>query len=185
MNHNFVKVNQNQLDVDIDLRYASKNNFTGNKIYLSESCFLHKIAFEHLCIAVDIAKKIGLKIKIFDAYRPTYVQKKLWDTLPDPSFIAPPKKGSPHSRGVAIDLTLCTKDNIELDMGTPFDSFSEKSHHDFMDFDYKILHNRSILLGIMTLSGWDFYNNEWWHYQLYNSQKYPLLSDKAAGTNLL
>ena len=37
----------------------------------------------------------------------------------------------------------------------------------------------------MTLSGWDFYNNEWWHYQLYNSQKYPLLSDKAAGTNLL
>ena len=58
MNQNFIKVNQNQLDVDIDLRYASKNNFTGNKIYFSESCFLHKIAFEHLCKAVDIAKKI-------------------------------------------------------------------------------------------------------------------------------
>ena len=77
MNQNFIKVNQNQLDVDIDLRYASKNNFTGNKIYFSESCFLHKIAYEHLCKAVDIAKKIGFKIKIFDAYRPTYVQKKL------------------------------------------------------------------------------------------------------------
>ena len=75
MNQNFIKVNQNQLDVDIDLKYASKNNFTGDKVYLSESCFLHKIAFEHLCIAVDIAKKLGLKIKIFDAYRPTYVQK--------------------------------------------------------------------------------------------------------------
>ena len=75
MNQNFIKVNQNQLDVDIDLRYASKNNFTGNKIYFSESCFLHKIAYEHLCKAVDIAKKIGFKIKIFDAYRPTYVQK--------------------------------------------------------------------------------------------------------------
>ena len=63
MNQNFVKVNQNQLDVDIDLRYASKNNFTGNKIYFSESCFLHKIAFEHLCKAVNIAKKIGFRIK--------------------------------------------------------------------------------------------------------------------------
>ena len=39
-------------------------------------------------------------------------------------------------------IKIMTKDNIELDMGTPFDSFSEKSHHDFMDFDYKILHNR-------------------------------------------
>ena len=115
MNQNFVKVNQNQLDVDIDLRYASKNNFTGNKIYFSESCFLHKIAFEHLCKAVDIAKKIGFKIKIFDAYRPTYAQKKLWETLPAPNFIAPPKKGSPHSRGVAIDLTLI-KNGKELDM---------------------------------------------------------------------
>ena len=75
MNQNFIKVNQNQLDVDIDLRYASANNFTGSKIYFSESCFIHKIAFEHLCKAVDIAKKIGLKLKIFDAYRPTYVQK--------------------------------------------------------------------------------------------------------------
>ena len=62
MNQNFIKVNQNQLDVDIDLRYASKNNFTGNKIYFSESSFLHKIAYQHLSKAVDIPKKIGFKI---------------------------------------------------------------------------------------------------------------------------
>ena len=54
MNQNFIKVNQNQLDVDIDLRYASKNNFTGNKIYFSESCFLHKIAYEHTCVKLLI-----------------------------------------------------------------------------------------------------------------------------------
>ena len=48
MNQNFIKVNQNQLDVDIDLRYASKNNFTGNKIYFSESCFIHKVAFSNM-----------------------------------------------------------------------------------------------------------------------------------------
>ncbi|MAZ46094.1 MAG: D-alanyl-D-alanine dipeptidase [Rickettsiales bacterium] len=176
MNHNFVKVNQNQLDVDIDLRYASKNNFTGNKIYLSESCFLHKIAFEHLCIAVDIAKKIGLKIKIFDAYRPTYVQKKLWDTLPDPSFIAPPKKGSPHSRGVAIDITLI-KNGKELDMGTEFDEFSKLSYHGCLNISKMAYQNRLTLLGIMTDSGWDFYRNEWWHYQLFDSKNYKIIDN--------
>ena len=176
MNQNFIKVNQNQLDVDIDLRYASKNNFTGNKIYFSESCFLHKIAYEHLCKAVDIAKKIGFKIKIFDAYRPTYVQKKLWEILPDPNFIAPPKKGSPHSRGVAIDLTLL-KNGREVDMGTEFDEFSKLSYHGSLDISKAAYHNRLILLGIMTDSGWDFYRNEWWHYQLFNSKNFQIVDN--------
>ena len=176
MNQNFIKVNQNQLDVDIDLRYASKNNFTGNKIYFSESCFLHKIAYEHLCKAVDIAKKIGFKIKIFDAYRPTYVQKKLWEILPDPNFIAPPKKGSPHSRGAAIDLTLL-KNGREVDMGTEFDEFSKLSYHGSLDSSKTAYHNRLILLGIMTDSGWDFYRNEWWHYQLFNSKYFQIVDN--------
>ena len=176
MNQNFIKVNQNQLDVDIDLRYASKNNFTGDKIYFSESCFLHKIAYEHLCQAVDIAKKIGFRIKIFDAYRPTYVQKKLWETLPDPNFIAPPKKGSPHSRGVAIDLTLL-KNGREVDMGTEFDEFSKLSYHGSLDISKAAYHNRLILLGIMTDSGWDFYRNEWWHYQLFNSKNFQIVDN--------
>ena len=73
-------------------------------MFLSNECYIHKIAYEHLDLAVQIAKKKqNLKIKIFDAYRPVYVQKKLWECLPDPNFIAPPDKGSPHSRGVAID----------------------------------------------------------------------------------
>ena len=112
-----------------------------------------------LIIAVDIAKKTGFKIKIFDAYRPPYVQKKLCETLPDPNFIPPPQKGSPHSRGVAIDLTLI-KNGKELDMGTEFDEFSKLSHHGSLDISKAAYQNRLILLGIMTDSGWDFYRNE-------------------------
>ena len=78
------------------------------------------------------SKKIGLKLKIFDAYRPVYVQKTLWEFLPDSNFIAPPHKGSPHSRGVAVDLTL-TKDGEELDMGTGFDDF----HKTFLSWKSK------------------------------------------------
>ena len=102
-------------------------------MFLSKECFIHKVAYEHLDLAVQIAKKQHLKIKIFDAYRPVYVQEKLWECLPDPNFIAPPDKGSPHSRGVAIDLTLVNSLNIELDMGTGFDEFSRLSYHGCLD----------------------------------------------------
>ena len=176
MNQNFVKVNENNLDVSIDLRYASENNFTGEKVFFSNTCFLHKVAYEHLCKAVEISKKLGFKLKIFDAYRPTYVQKKLWEFLPDPNFIAHPEKGSPHSRGVALDLTI-TKEGKELDMGTEFDEFSKLSYHGSLDISDVAYKNRVILLGIMTDSGWDFYRNEWWHYQLFNSKNYEIVEN--------
>ena len=180
-----IEILPDKQNILISLAYASDGNFTEKKIYQKERAYLRKEAYLALNKSIKIANKMGFKIKIFDAFRPVEAQNIMWEFNPNPKYIADPIKGSPHSRGVAIDLTLCTQDDIEVDMGTPFDSFSEKSHHDCMDFNYKILHNRSILLGIMTLSGWDFYNNEWWHYQLYNSKQYPLLSDKAAGTNLL
>jgi D-alanyl-D-alanine dipeptidase len=100
----------------------------------------------------------------------------LWETLPDPNFIAPPKKGSPHSRGVAIDLTLI-KNGKQLDMGTEFDEFSKLSHHGNLDISKTAYQNRLILLGIMTDSGWDFYRNEWWHYQLFNSKDYQIVDN--------
>jgi D-alanyl-D-alanine dipeptidase len=42
-----------------------------------------------------------------------------------------------------------------------------------------------LLLGLMTEAGWDFYRNEWWHYQLFDSRRYPLLHDRGAGTRLM
>ncbi len=177
MNQNLVKVNKKNIEVLIDLRYSTPNNFTNEKVYKSNDCFIHEIAFEHLDLAVQIARKQSLLIKIFDAYRPVYVQKKLWDCLPDPNFIAPPNKGSPHSRGVAIDLTLTDLKGNELDMGTNFDEFSRLSFHGCLDISKEAYNNRLILLGIMTDAGWDFFRNEWWHYQLFNSKKYPIIND--------
>ena len=156
MNQNLVKVNKKKIEVLIELRYSTSNNFTNEKVYKSKECFIHYIAYEHLDLAVKIAKKQNLLIKIFDAYRPVYVQKKLWDCLPDSNFIAPPDKGSPHSRGVAIDLTLTDLDGNELDMGTGFDEFSRLSYHGCLDISEESYKNRLILLGIMTDAGWDF-----------------------------
>ena len=53
--------------------------------------------------AISIAKDLGYYFKIFDAYRPSYVQEALWSFDPNPNFLSDPK-GS-HTKGIAIDLT--------------------------------------------------------------------------------
>ena len=65
--------------------------------------------------AVSIASSLQYKLKIFDAYRPQYVQESLWSGYPNPNFLSDPKKGSPHTKGIAVDLTLTDKNNNELD----------------------------------------------------------------------
>ena len=67
--------------------------------------------------AIALARPLGLRLRIFDALRPVEAQWALWNARPDPEFLADPRRGSPHSRGVAVDLTLLDGDR-ELDMGT-------------------------------------------------------------------
>ena len=120
---------------------------------------------------------LGLRFRIFDALRPGEAQWKLWADLPNPEYVADPRLGSPHSRGIAVDLTLVDRDGEALDMGTVFDDFTELSHHGNLHVGLEAQRNRALLLGIMTSAGWDFYRREWWHYQLFNSRSYKLLLD--------
>ncbi len=166
-------------DVDHAIAYATAENFTRAKIYARPGCYLHQAAAERLQMAIAIARPFGYRLRIFDAFRPAEAQWILWRHTPDPNFLADPRRGSPHSRGVALDLTLTNSDGRELDMGTGFDAFTPLSHHGVRDgIDIDAQRHRLTLLGIMTAAGWDFYCNEWWHYQLFNARDYPLLSDK-------
>tara|TARA_A100001015_G_C14663369_1_gene583925 strand:- start:13 stop:627 length:615 start_codon:yes stop_codon:yes gene_type:complete len=172
-----IKISEKKLDLILDIRYATKNNFTGRQIYNRDDCYLHPEAFERLTIAIEFAKKLGLKFKIFDGFRPSDSQKKLWNFYPNKNFISPPTKGSPHSRGIALDLTLIDKKGNDLDMGTEFDEFSTLSYHGTKYISKQATNNRLLLLGIMTSSGWDFFRNEWWHYQLFKSKSFPIMND--------
>jgi len=113
----------------------------------------------------------------FDALRPVEAQWALWNVNPDPEFLADPRRGSPHSRGAAVDLTLLDAEGLELDMGTGFDAFTPLSHHGRTDVPAAAQRNRLLLMGLMTAAGWDFYRNEWWHYQLFDARHYPLICD--------
>lgn len=171
--------------VVLDLVYATDKNFTGKRIYKREACFLHPDAAESLHKASMIAGALGLRFKIFDGFRPTEAQWILWEHTPNPEFVADPGVGSLHSRGIAVDLTLIDEQNHELPMGTAFDDFTPLSHHGVTSLSVEAQKNRLLLLGIMTAAGWNFYPNEWWHYQLQHPKCYPLLSDEEAGTGLM
>ena len=172
-----VEITSTGNDVEIDLVYATERNFTGKPLYRTATCQLHRDALEALDRAVELASALDLRIRIYDALRPSEVQWKLWADLPNPEYVTDPRRGSPHSRGIAIDLTLVDRDGEVLNMGTEFDDFTPLSHHGNLHVGIEIQRNRALLLGIMTSAGWDFYRNEWWHYQLFNSRSYKLLFD--------
>lgn len=169
-----VEIAPEEFDVALDIAYATARNFTGRPVYARPACYLHSDAAEALRRTVRLARGIGLGICIFDAFRPTEAQQALWEHTPDSEFLADPRQGSPHSRGVAVDLTLLDGDGAPLDMGTAFDAFTPLSHHGSTGVCAEAQRNRLVLLGLMTASGWDFYRNEWWHYQLFDTRSYPL-----------
>ncbi len=181
-----VEITAETHDVLIDLRYATENNVTGQAFYCRAACFLHPKAEAALIRAVALAKVQGWRIKIFDAFRPLEAQQFLWDDCPDAEFVSNPKTGScPHCRGVAVDLTLVDVEGNELDMGTGFDDFTHQSHHGDGRVSVEAQRNRYLLMGIMTTAGWDFYRNEWWHYQLFNAREYHKWTDIEAGTRMV
>ncbi len=172
-------------DVDVALAYATSDNFTGRPVYGRAECWLHPEAARHLGRAVRLAEALGLRLRIFDAFRPQEAQWILWNHTPDPEFLADPRRGSPHSRGVAVDLTLVDAGGRALDMGTAFDAFTPLSHHGNTGISPEAQKNRYLLQGIMTTAGWDFYASEWWHYQLFGAQRFPLLSDSVLATSMM
>jgi D-alanyl-D-alanine dipeptidase len=171
-------------DVDIHLAYASADNFTGKPVYANAHCFLHVEAAGHLARAIELAGRLGHRLLVVDALRPSEAQWALWNHTPDPDFLADPRRGSPHSRGVAVDLTLLDSSGTPLDMGTAFDAFTPLSHHG-AEVSPEAQRNRHLLLGIMSTAGWDFYMKEWWHYQLFDPRRYPLVEDRDLGKPMM
>ena len=132
------------------------------------------------CQAQAQAHAFGLRLRVFDAFRPIEAQWVLWNAASDKRFVADPRLGGVHPRGAAIDLTLDDAVSGEsLDMGAESDTFDEIAAHGSLDVPAEAQRNRALLLGLMTSAGWDHYRLEWWHYQLLDCRRYPPLSAKA------
>lgn len=156
----------------VDLKYATTNNFTHRVLYENAA------AYGRLEVAMALKKinaelnKSGLGLKVFDAYRPYQVTRKMWKLVHDERYTANPAKGSGHNRAAAVDVTLVNlSTKRELTMPTGFDDFSEKAHHDYMNLPEDALKNRRLLRLTMEKFGFVALSTEWWHYSLPNAAK--------------
>ena len=165
--------------VKIDLKYASKMNFTQMRMYPvnTATTFLRSEAAKALSAIAAELKTKDLGLLIWDAYRPYDVTVRFWELIHDERYVANPKKGSGHNRGIAVDLSLYRiSDGKELYMPTGFDDFSEKAHHGYMQLDKEQIQNRELLLNIMEKHGFRRFTTEWWHYSWPEAEKYPILN---------
>ncbi len=159
--------------IRLDIRYATTNNFTKAQIYDCPLCLLRPEAAEALVKAHKALQKKKMGLKMFDCYRPRPYQQRLWDKVPNPDYVTPPAKGSMHSRGAAVDLTIVDAQGKELDMGTPYDFFGKEAHYDYTQLPAAVLANRRLLRETLEAAGFKGIRTEWWHFS-YQGQNYAL-----------
>ena len=176
-----------------EIRYHSTYNFVGDRIDgYEEPCALLTVEAARALKAVSGAVNAqGYRLKVFDAYRPACAVRHfvLWgiedqDLRMKPYFYPELEKQelfkqgyiasqSSHSRGSAVDLTLLDmRTGREVDMGSPFDLFSERSHPDSPDVTREQHENRMFLQNAMVRAGFRPLNCEWWHFALAD-EPYP------------
>ncbi|GGD75042.1 M15 family metallopeptidase [Lacimicrobium alkaliphilum] len=189
MPDDFMDMNQVLPEAIYDIRYYTDNNFVGMPVegYLAPKCILQRQAGQALQnVAARVAEQ-GMKLKIFDCYRPqrsvahfmrwaqdlsdTRTKEDYFPNLPKTKLVGEYiAERSGHSRGATVDLTLVRQNSQgdweELDMASPFDMFDPLSNTANPTISSEQAANRQLLKGFMESEGFDNYSMEWWHYSL-------------------
>lgn len=174
-------------DAEIDLRYATTNNFTGTIIYSDPEAYLCYGTVKKLIQVQNELKEMGYRILIWDAYRSTEAQWKLWETYPDPTFVANPNNGiTSHSRGNTIDISLVYEDGSPVEMPSAFDEFAAIADRDYSDVSEAAANNSRLLEEVMYRNGFTGYQGEWWDYSDTNRYEIkPLIINNDTGDKYL
>ncbi len=164
-------------NIHADLRYGTPNNFVGRDLYSPLDCaWLHRDAAAAMeqAVAWLARERADVSMLILDALRPQRVQEQLWAALEGTDlrmYLADPARGSIHSFGMAVDVTLIDANGVELDMGTPFDDLTPLSHpakEAIFLREGRLMHtqiaNRQLLRNAMIHAGFQGINTEWWHF---------------------
>lgn len=163
-------------NIILDIRYATTNNFTHEKIYNLARAYARKPVAESLKKAQAEFNKVGYGIKIFDAYRPYKATVKFYEVYHDTTYVASPYRGSRHNRGCAIDMTIVDlKTGKELQMPTEFDSFKKEAWPRTPVKDPVIKKNRDLIISVMERNGFKVNASEWWHFDFVGWKKYEVM----------
>ncbi len=162
----YMNVHDADPDIIVDLKYATSDNFTHQVVYDFDQAISRIDTVKKLAQASKALKDKGYRIKIWDAYRPTYAQKRLFDVYPDPIWVAEPDPNFSHQKGVTFDLTLTDKDGNDVEMPTAFDDFTGAAkRNEKSSWTPAAQKNYDILNEAMRQAGFVGYENEWWDFR--------------------
>lgn len=165
----------------VELRYATQDNFMKKQVYPQGArCLLLERTIKRLDRAARALDSQGFRLKLYDCYRPQSVQVELWKLQPRPGYVMDPRKGSNHSRGTAVDLTLVTRSGEPVEMPSGYDVFAKAAHHRYEGGSAKARANRDTLRGAMVQAGFKPNPMEWWHYELLDAWSSPLRDEPIA-----
>jgi zinc D-Ala-D-Ala dipeptidase len=167
-------------DVDpaivLDLRYATADNFTHKQVYPMAKGILRLETARKLAAANAEFQKSGYAVKVWDGYRPVYVQKIFWDLVPDDRYVANPYKGgSRHNRGGAVDITLVDTEGREVEMPSAFDDFSSRAWPNNFAMSTQARKNVTLLRRVMMAHGFTPLEHEWWHFDDQDWRNFPII----------
>lgn len=161
--------------VQLDIRYATPNNFLKKAVYPVAKCLLRSPTAEKLARVQAALEAEGLGLKLFDCYRPLSVQRKMWAILPDSNYVANPKVGSRHNRAAAVDVALVDRTGNTLEMPSEFDDFSDRASSNYTGGSQTSRQNRELLRSFMEREGFRRLGSEWWHFDDGDWRQYGLL----------
>ena len=177
--HDLVDIETLSIPVFLDIKYATYNNFTGQKLYEQAKCYLKKPAAQALAKAAAYALQSNepFYLCIYDCYRPKSVQQIMLDSENTQGYLA---SVSNHSRGMAVDLGPCDDRGEPFLTPTEFDTFSEFSAAYTNDEEIpKIaIKNRTDLQEVMKKAGFSTISNEWWHFDYKDAKNEEVLDIK-------
>lgn len=168
-------------NIQVELKYATTDNFTGQVIYDFTEAYLRYGTVKKLAKVQAMLKPYGLGLKLWDAYRPLYGQQALWDAYPDSNFVSKPGTGvRAHCRGHAVDITLVDLEGNAVAMPSGFDDFTALGDKEYSDCTPEAAENARLLDNAMRAGGFYGYSKEWWHYVDYDNYSIEELFDPSA-----
>ena len=165
-------------DAVIDLRYATSENALGRAVYPSDArCLLLPAVAVRLSRAADRLRAQGLRLRLWDCYRPVAVQRELWQRLPRRGFVADPARGgSNHNRAAGVDVAVAAADGGPIALPTEFDSFDRRARADASQgVSSAARRNRDRLRAAMEAEGFRVNRMEWWHFDAPEARGAPVL----------
>jgi len=167
--------------IQLDIRYATTNNFMHRRMYTQPRAFLQRPAAEALVRVNQSLRAKGYGLLVFDAYRPWSVTKLFWDAATAEQrkieFVANPRKGSRHNRGCAVDVTLFDlQTGRAVTMPSDYDEFSERAFPNYTGGPTESRVARDLLRASMEAEGFTVYPSEWWHFDYRDWRQYQILN---------